>query len=80
MDKGGVSVRGAAPQINYLTRNGNYNGRRSDPARIKSLCDEINANGIDIRGSLPALAVCAYDGAKITDLAAFSCEGQKLLP
>jgi 2'-5' RNA ligase len=44
-----------------------------DAARIKALCDKLNAAGITIHGQIDAITLCSYDGSKITDLESFSC-------
>jgi hypothetical protein len=40
----------------------------ADAHRIKTLCDGLNAKGIDIEGALESITVSSYDGTKITDL------------
>ena len=45
----------------------------ADALQIKSLCDELNANGVEIRGQIDTLSVCAYDGTKVTSLESFAC-------
>lgn len=45
-----------------------------DAARIKSLCDRLNASGISIHGQIDTITLCSYDGSKITDLESFECQ------
>ncbi len=37
-------------------------------SRIKHLCDDLNAAGVRISGTLNHITVCEYDGNRITDL------------
>ncbi len=45
-----------------------------DAARIKVLCDKLNAMPITIHGQINAITLCSYDGSKITDLESFPCQ------
>ena len=39
-----------------------------DARQIKTLCDELNARGLCIQGTLDSLTICEYDGRRINDL------------
>jgi hypothetical protein len=39
-----------------------------DAKKIQSLCDELNAETINIAGALDSATICAYDGTKVVDL------------
>jgi hypothetical protein len=45
-----------------------------DAVRIKALCDQLNARGMDIHGQIDSITVSAYDGSKVTDLETFQCK------
>jgi len=45
-----------------------------DAVRVKGLCDELNATGINIQGKINAITVSSYDGSKITDIESFPCK------
>ncbi|MEP5837486.1 MAG: 2'-5' RNA ligase family protein [Marinobacter sp.] len=40
----------------------------ADAHKVKSLCDELNDNGLSIAGSIDALTICEFDGHRIADL------------
>ena len=45
-----------------------------DAARIKNLCDQLNAKPVTIHGQINAITLCSYDGSKVTDLESFPCQ------
>jgi len=45
-----------------------------DARKIQSLCDELNAERINITGTLDSVTICAYDGTKVVDLESIKFE------
>ena len=52
-------------------------GTMSDREKAKSLCDELNGQGLELSGSISSLSVGALGSGKFNDLAHFNLSKQK---